>query len=584
MKTTDLLPVKMPRPAHRETVFSFLSRCAATWQTTTRQFAYDIGTSLKFIAMQNEVTLRLFAERTKLSPEDLAELMSWTGEKIGNVRMRFREEVFVSRALRNPDVQGCPMCLREDIAAADTSPTAVMVMRGNWLMRDAVLCIRHGHPLVTLWSAVKVDARYDIGANLEAIMLDLQAGAFDRPRQEPSPYDLWLDRRLEDGTDSTALKDHGLFAATTFCRYLGMARLGVDIGPDKERAGAFLAAGFEIAAQGASAIRSEFDRLAARATEPKQGAKTAFGELYSALGQLYTDDPGFTAFRIILRDCILDHWPYAPGELLLGEPVLVRRKHSVSSAAEEIGIGQKLVRQFLIEAGAVQQYDPRPDARLIFDAEQNKALLAEIPTLVGPIAMQDAMGATKMELIALEEEGLLAPRTRIPSVKNVWRIADGEALVAKLLARAARVAADDPSWETLLLARKRTGIGLAKMVHAIDAGSLDVGARQGVAGFHGIVVRLEQLAPLIAAKEAPDPTEGGKLQSAAAFGRSIGLRDNRSFAALMDAGHVPAKARLHPGTKRMQYWMDEADIAAFTARFATPSMLIAETGLHRNTI
>lgn len=98
------------------------------------------------------------------------------------------------------------------------------------------------------------------------------------------------------------------------------------------------------------------------------------------------------------------------------------------------------------------------------------------------------------------------------------------------------------------------------------------------------MVRLEQLAPLIASTERPDPTEGGQLQSAAAFGRSVGLRDNGAFVALIEAGHVPAKARLHPGTKRMQYWMNEADISAFTARFTTSTMLIAKTGLHRNTI
>lgn len=232
--------------------------------------------------------------------------MSWTGEKIGNVRMRFRGEVFVSRALRNPDMRGCPICLREDIAATDGSPSAIMVMRGDWLMRDAVLCIRHGHPLVTLWSEGKVGSRYDMGANLEAILPDLQAGAFDRPRQEPSPYDLWLDQRLEDGTDVTALKDYGLFAATTFCRYLGMARLCDDTGLDQERAGAFHAAGFEIAEQGAQAIRAEFDRLAARATGPGQQAKTAFGKLYAALTNLDADDPDFDAFRKLLRDCILD--------------------------------------------------------------------------------------------------------------------------------------------------------------------------------------------------------------------------------------------------------------------------------------
>lgn len=35
-----------------------------------------------------------------------------------------------------------------------------------------------------------------------------------------------------------------------------------------------------------------------------------------------------------------------------------------------------------------------------------------------PRAMCEAMGATKTELAALEEEGLLIPRTRVAKVKN----------------------------------------------------------------------------------------------------------------------------------------------------------------------
>lgn len=154
--------------------------------------------------------------------------------------------------------------------------------------------------MVPLWSADNVTLRYDIGANLEAILPDLQVGAFDRPQQEPSAYDLWLDQRLEDGTDQTALKDYGLFAATTFCRYLGAARLGSGVDPDRTGPGAAHAAGFEIAAQGALAIRAELDRLAARATQSGQQPKSAFGDLYA-------DDAGFVGFVSLLRECILDH-------------------------------------------------------------------------------------------------------------------------------------------------------------------------------------------------------------------------------------------------------------------------------------
>jgi hypothetical protein len=79
-------------------------------------------------------------------------------------------------------------------------------------------------------------------------------------------------------------------------------------------------------------------------------------------------------------------------------------------------------------------------------------VLAKIPTLVGPRAMQEAMGATKTELAALWEEGLLTPHTQIAKVKNPWQISDGLALVADLSARATSVAEDDQDWETLLLA------------------------------------------------------------------------------------------------------------------------------------
>lgn len=53
---------------------------------------------------------------------------------------------------------------------------------------------------------------------------------------------------------------------------------------------------------------------------------------------------------------------------------------------------------------------------------------------------------------------------------------------------------------------------------------------------------------------------------------------------LIAAGHVAAKARLHPGNKRLQYWMDAGDIARLHSRFATPTALHLAIGLHRNTI
>lgn len=56
--------------------------------------------------------------------------------------------------------------------------------------------------------------------------------------------------------------------------------------------------------------------------------------------------------------------------------------------------------------------------RQVFDAQKPVQLLPEIPTLVGPTVMQNAMGATKSELAALTKEGLRMPRTNVAEVKS----------------------------------------------------------------------------------------------------------------------------------------------------------------------
>jgi hypothetical protein len=124
---------------------------------------------------------------------------------------------------------------------------------------------------------------------------------------------------------------------------------------------------------------------------------------------------------------------------VLGEVVSERRLHSLVTASKETGVGPSVIEQFLVEAGALPEQDDRPPNRRVFDAQANAALLAEIPTLVGPIAMREAMGATRQELVALEEEEILVPRTRVPKVKNPWRVSDGTALVNGASARGSPV-------------------------------------------------------------------------------------------------------------------------------------------------
>lgn len=72
--------------------------------------------------------------------------------------------------------------------------------------------------------------------------------------------------------------------------------------------------------------------------------------------------------------------------------------------------------------------------------------------------------------------------------------------------------------------------------------------------------------------------------SAAEFGRTVGLRDNGHFTALIEAGHTPSERHVNPKTGRSQHRLSTEDILAFHRRFVTLPTLARETGCHRNTL
>jgi hypothetical protein len=145
----------------------------------------------------------------------------------------------------------------------------------------------------------------------------------------------------------------------------------------------------------------------------------------------------------------------------------------------------------------------------------------------------------------------------------------------------------DDDWETLLRARKRSGVGLSDLIEAIREKRIPVGQRTGVVGFHGIAIYnrdVDGLASENRKSQNPVEVELPGEMSAAEFGRSVGLRDNGSFLALVEAGQTPAMQCLSARTGRPQYRLSTEDISAFHRRFVTLPTLSEETGYHRNTL
>lgn len=101
-----------PLPAPRETLYSFISRVASTWRATIPDFSYDIGVAFKRLVEQDPEAIEEFANWVGLTTEQKNELLSWTAMRAGEIRMVFRGELFMSRALVHPVMRGCPVCLR----------------------------------------------------------------------------------------------------------------------------------------------------------------------------------------------------------------------------------------------------------------------------------------------------------------------------------------------------------------------------------------------------------------------------------------------------------------------------------------
>jgi hypothetical protein len=544
--------------------------------TPLAEFAQNMGFSFRRILDGDAEALDNLAHWGGLTATGIEVLQSWSGAPIGDVRMRFRGEVFISRALRNPTLRGCPICLREDAQAHSGGSAEAMAMRGDWQLREVTLCLKHRHVLVPLWTADNRYARYDFAPRFKEIEADVLAGSMDRPVCDPTEYDLWLDRRLEDGEDHTWLTSHGLYPATAFCRLLGMELLRLQANPEQDdiqKSRAAQQAGFAVARQGEAAISAAFMALVEAAGGKREEPKAVFGHLHTKLRTDYANDPAFDLFRHLLRECILSVWPVGAGETVLGEVQTERRLHSLYSAARDFGVSEELLEPFLIEAGALTEGDHRYSNRRVFSAKDHGALLAEIPTLVSLHTLKSEIGISRNELARLVSEGLLTPRVRNQAVHLRWSLPQAKDLLAGLMAKAQRISPSDPGWEPLLTASRRCRQPLSAMIDAVRSGKFTIGAVGD--GFSDLRLRKSEVDRLAHPSDVPDAET---LITASVFGMSVGIKDKGRFRALIDADHTSATSLRNPKTGMENIFVTAADMAAFHRHFVTMRTLSAETG------
>ncbi|QFT61806.1 hypothetical protein FIU91_02600 [Roseivivax sp. THAF30] len=544
----------------------------------TAEFASEMGFSLRRICVGESVAIEKMAEVGNLSSDEIADLRSWTGEILGDVRMAFRNDVFVSRALRSPTVRGCPHCLREDIERNPGRPFEAMALRGDWQVKYAHTCIRHARPLVPLWTSTSILKRYDMQTQLQELLPDLSSGNLTGKTLRPTAFEAWLDQRLAVYQDETQVSQFDLYAALEASRLLGTELLRHDKNAvtgmsETDIMRHSLERGFAVVSQGEEAIADTLQQMTRYVTKGSHKPKYVFGMFYELLSRDLVQEPEFEPFRRLLRDVILNTWPVAAGEDLLGENIVARRLHSIRTASEEIGYAAHPLREALIDAGIVAAEDRRPDGLVTFDAQMHGSLLQEYPKLVGAREMARHIGATEHQFDALVREGILTPLVTLSGFRAPWRLSDGTAFVERLLHGAEPLEDDFEGWEHIHRAAFRAKFGLQPILAGIAAGKIRVGQLGTAALYKSIFVNFSDFSELVKRHRSEAGTD---LMTIPQFERSVGLRTNQGFSALVKAGLTPATRVMNPASGHEKLYVTPDDAREFRAKFTTLSMIAAE--------
>lgn len=131
-------------PAERETLCSVMSRMATVNGLNVAEFCTDVGTSLAAILEGKPEAIAVCADITGAIPDKLSR---WSPRRHERGTYHFNAHLLPSKTLRDPEIRGCPYCLRADAAMGTGSPHRHMALRGHWLVKHVTFCLIHDHPL-----------------------------------------------------------------------------------------------------------------------------------------------------------------------------------------------------------------------------------------------------------------------------------------------------------------------------------------------------------------------------------------------------------------------------------------------------
>ncbi|MFC3627829.1 TniQ family protein [Paracoccus angustae] len=486
---TKLLTPRIPYDA-AETIQSYAARLSFfhTGQGTSRLLEdYEVRPA-RFAAGHHDEVAKFAAA----VGEDISALQAGTVRTYSRYNS-FREEDFSRNVLSTHVRQFCPHCLRED------GPPAEWRHRLIWCFLPIPDCLRHRSSLVEVTPGDAADIRDAV-----ACVGGLDVAETSTSYAEGGRHLAWLHARLSSSNRPGWLDGQSIEQVLNASEMLGIvlehgqgARPGRLSRRDRSSA---LATGFRIYEEGAGAVYGALDeiRRSATATAVHAGPLAMYGALYDWLdrrSQLIAPGP----VRDILREHILNHDAYAPGERLLGEPVGKRRLHSVISLAMTLKVNRRRMSRLLQKLGLVPEGATDGESgRLVFPVEEVEQLIKDYETAIPLAQVPDYIGGTQSQTLALYRAGVLPPVIPADAPGAVRRVIFARRVLDDLLSRIGELSPfDDTQREKVLSigeACQRHGGRTEDLTQAVLAGKIEAFRLPGDTRLHAVRVSVSELA------------------------------------------------------------------------------------------
>lgn len=545
-----------------ETLSGLVSRSAALFETTPRDYCTDLGMRWPFLCSGYQNQLQRLSWLTDVSVDQLEDASI---KKVGKGLYKVGRALASIGTLRRTAVRLCPQCVAP--ALLERKPQNAFQML-EWTVLCIHRCARHGCALITLPSERHAHATYDFATRVRQHKAEVLRASADPVTLPPTSFETYIVERLRGGPHDDWLKNFDLTQLHRACLNLGAALSGArakdlrQLPELNERN--LVEMGFKRLVAGPEQYKGALEDLYRQGDLRRPFYSSDMGPFYKWLSSSH-EDPALTGFVDMTCAHVFETYPIPEGKEVFGRTQSGRRLLTIEEARKRSGFGAVFLKRLLGHIEGVSDsvalnctevhVDDLKKAQAYWDALIN---LKDAASLLGILPHQ---------VKSLQDRGVLKT-IKITSALRYVLQDEVVALLAK--ARELPIRLESRSVVSLREFCLSKGVPLPQILELWSKGDLDGLLCRGAGiGLQSIEIDWDALCDRQAVQLNGDLT----LPEAARYLKISVISIRR----LRDSGFLREIQHRNPDTNHLKSYITEESIRGFERRFSTLGQMATTT-------